>query len=87
MDKYITNITLMLCKILRNYVCGQFRIVVELPFKRIVGKPYFSDQLKKIIKRFFKKKWNTTWILCDSLHAWLQTQLRFIAMVSSLIAR
>ena len=25
-------------------------------FKRIVGKPYFSDQLKKIIKSY--KKWN-----------------------------
>ena len=24
-------------------------------FKRIVGKPYFSDQFKKIIKRYIKK--------------------------------
>ena len=36
--------------------------------KRIVGKPNFSDQFKKIIKRL--KKWDTTWMSCDSLHAW-----------------
>ena len=38
-------------------------------FKRIVGKPNFSKQLKKIIKRY--KKLDVTWISCDSLHAWL----------------
>ena len=38
-------------------------------FKRIVGKPNFSDQFKKIIKRY--KKWDTTWISRDSLHALL----------------
>ena len=33
------------------------------------------------------KKWDTTWISCDSLHAWLLTKSWFIAMVSSLIVR
>ena len=28
-----------------------------------------------------------TWISCDSLHVWLQTQSQFTGMVSSLIAR
>ena len=39
-------------------------------FKIIVGNPNFSDQFKKIIKRY-KKKLDITWISCDSLHAWL----------------
>ena len=38
-------------------------------FKRIVGKLNLSDQFKNIVKRY--KKWDTTWILYDSLHAWL----------------
>ena len=38
-------------------------------FKIIVGKPNFSDQFKKIIKRY--KKLDITWMSCDSLHAWL----------------
>ena len=29
-------------------------------FKRIVGKPYFSDQLKKIAKRFIRVGYHTT---------------------------
>ena len=33
-------------------------------FKRIVGKPNFSDQFKKIVKGL-----DITWISCDSLHA------------------
>ena len=37
-------------------------------FKRIVGKRFFSDQFKKIIKRY-KKMLDITWITCDSLHA------------------
>ena len=36
-------------------------------FKRIVEKPNFSDQFKKIIKRY--NKLDITWISCDSLHA------------------
>ena len=39
-------------------------------FKRIVGKPCFSDQFKKIIK--FHKK---SWISFDSLHVLLLTEL------------
>ena len=56
-------------------------------FKRIVGKPTFSDQFKKIIKSY--KKLNITWISCDNLHVWLQTQSWFIAIhvVSSFITR
>ena len=41
----------------------------DYKFKRIVGKPNFSDQLQKIIKRY--KKLDITWISCNSLHAWL----------------
>ena len=33
------------------------------------------------------KEWDTTRISCDSLHAWLLAQSRFIAMLSSLIAQ
>ena len=44
-------------------------------FKRIVGKPNFSDQFKKIIKRYLKVGYN------------LDFRSRFLAMVSSLIAR
>ena len=36
-------------------------------FKRIVGKSNFSDQFKKITKRYK----GGTWISCDSLHGWL----------------
>ena len=45
-------------------------------FKIIVGNPNFSDEFKKIIKRY-KKKLDITWISCDSLHAWLLNQSRF----------
>ena len=48
-------------------------------FKRIVGKPYSSDQLKNIIKRY--KTMDITCISCASLHVWLSTQSRFIAML------
>ena len=44
--------------------------------KRIVKKPNFSDQFKKIIKRYIKVGYN--WMSCDSLHAWFKTQSRFI---------
>ena len=40
-------------------------------FKRIIGKPNFSDQFKKIIKVNVIKKLDITWMSCDSLHAWL----------------
>ena len=36
-------------------------------FKRIVGKSNFSDQFKKINKRYIK---DITWMSWDSLHAW-----------------
>ena len=57
-------------------------------FKIIVRNPNFRDQFKKIIKRY-KKKMDilVTWISCDSLHAWLQTQSRVLAVASSSIAR
>ena len=52
-------------------------------FRGMVGKPNFSDQFKETSKRY--KKLDITWISCNSLYFWLQTQLQFIAMVSSLI--
>ena len=36
---------------------------------KINGKPSFSDQFKKLLNVI--KGWDTTWISCDSLHAWL----------------
>ena len=54
-------------------------------FQRIVGTPRFSDQFERLLNVI--KEWDTAWISCDSLHAWLRTQSRLIAMVSSLIAR
>ena len=38
---------------------------------RIVGKSYFSDRVKMIIKRY--KRLDITWISCNSLHAWFLT--------------
>ena len=37
-------------------------------FKRIFGTPYFSDQFKKIIKRYIKIRY--TCMSFDSLHVW-----------------
>ena len=54
-------------------------------FKRIVGKPNFSDQFKKIVKRYIRVGYNLD-IMRQSACLVL-TQSRFIAMVSSLIAR
>ena len=52
-------------------------------FKRIVGNPNLGDPFKRLLNVI--KELDTTWILCNSLHAWLLTQSRFIAMVSALI--
>ena len=41
---------------------------INIISKIIVGKPSFSDQLKKIIKRY--ERVDTTWISCDSMNAW-----------------
>ena len=38
-------------------------------FKRMVGKPNFSDQFRKIVKRYIKVGYNLD-MSCDSLHAW-----------------
>ena len=43
--------------------------VLVYKFKRIVEKSNFSDQFKKIVKRYIRV--GVTWISCDSLHAWL----------------
>ena len=40
-------------------------------FKRNVGKPSFSDQLKKIIKRYKIMLDTTSLKPCESRHAWL----------------
>ena len=53
-------------------------------FKRIVGKPNFSDQFKKIVKRYIRVGYNLD-IMRQS--ECLVLNPRFIAMVSSLIAR
>ena len=45
----------------------------------------FVINLKRVL--IVIKEWDTTWTSCDSLHAWLRTQTRLKAMVSSLIAR
>ena len=53
-------------------------------FKRIVGKPNFSDQFKKIVKRYIRVGYNLDIMqqsACLVLNPW------FIAMVFSLIAR
>ena len=52
--------------------------------KRIVGKPNFSDQFKKIVKRYIKVVYNLD-VMRQSACLVL-TQSRFIAMVSSFIA-
>ena len=52
-------------------------------FKRIVGNPICSDQLKNIIKRYQNRDMDTTWISCDVVNP--ITVLA--ATVSSLIAR
>ena len=55
-------------------------------FKRIVGKPNFSDKFKNKLSNVITGC-ETAWMSCNSLHALFQTQSRVIAMVSSLIAR
>ena len=52
-------------------------------FKQIVGKSNFSDQFKKIVKRYIRVEYNLG-IMRQS--ACLVLKPRFIAMVSSLIA-
>ena len=51
-------------------------------FKRIVGKPNFSDQFKKIVKRYIRVGYNL-----DIIQQSACLVSRLIAMVSSLIAR
>ena len=41
---------------------------VVYKFNRIVGKPNFNGEFKKITKRY--KMLDLAWISCDSLHAW-----------------
>ena len=53
-------------------------------FKRIVGKPNFSDQFKKIVKRYIRVGYNLD-IMRQS--ACLVVNPITVAMVSSLIAR
>ena len=53
--------------------------------KRIVGKPNFSNQFKKIVKRYIRVGYNLD-IMRQSACLVLNPS-RFIAMVSSLIAR
>ena len=52
-------------------------------FKRFVGKPNFSDQFKKIVKRYIRVGYYLD-IMRQSV---CLVQSRFIAMVSSLVAR
>ena len=54
--------------------------------KQLLESLILVTNLKRLLN-FIKQKWNTAWKACDSLHAWLVTQSRLIAMVSSLIAR
>ena len=54
-------------------------------FKRIVGKPNFSDQFKKIIKRYINVGYNMD--VMQQSACLFSTQSRFKAMVSSSIAR
>ena len=49
----------------RTYILFYGDLVYK--FKRIVLKPNFSDQFKKIVKRYIRVGY--TWISCDSLHA------------------
>ena len=61
-------------------------ISVPIFYGDLVYKFKITVRNPKIIKRY-KKKMDITWISCDSLHAWLQTQSRVLAVASSSIAR
>ena len=50
-------------KLLCNRALGVGILWLVYKFKRIVGKPYFSDKFKKIMKGY--KKLDKTWISCD----------------------
>ena len=50
-------------------------------FKRIVGKPSFSDQFKKIVKRYKRVECNID--IMGQSTCLVVTQSRFIAMASS----
>ena len=66
---------------IRTYIFGD----LVYKFKRIVGKPNFSDQFKKIVKRYVRVGYNLD-IMRQSACLVLNP-ITFIAMVSSLIAR
>ena len=51
--KYISGLKTLLLQGISEFI---FYGDLVYQFKRIVGKPYLSDQLKKIIKRY-KKSW------------------------------
>ena len=55
-------------------------------FKRIVGKPNFSNQFKKIVKLYIRVGYNLDFMR-QSACLVLNAQSRVIAMISSLIAR
>ena len=56
-------------------------------FKRIVGKPNFSDQFKKIIKSYKKLGYNTNIIHQSACLVVNPTTVFIIAMASSIIAQ
>ena len=45
-------------RIAKTYELFLCCILFRLKFKRIVGKPYFSDQFKKIVKRYIRVGYN-----------------------------
>ena len=53
-------------------------------FKRIVGKPIFSDQFKKIVKRYIRVGYYLD--IMQQSACLVLNPTRFLAMVSSLIA-
>ena len=56
-------------------------------FKRIFGKPNFSDQFKKIVKRYIRVGYNLDIMRQSACLVFFLTQSWFIAMVPSLIAQ
>ena len=53
--------------------------------KELFKSPILVINFKRLLNII--KEWDTTWIPCDSLYAWLSNQSRLIAKVFTLIAR
>ena len=63
----------------------KFNSLISLLLRKLLVEMIFLINLGKL--SFVTKESDTTWMLCDRLHAWWLTQLRLTTLQTSLIAR